>query len=192
MFPLAYKARPNHQFERAEKRILTVEMRNMDAREFVFFAIWGCFAVISCGCSSPFSMQKAQEVSRDKLISLAEKGHSDHLVYVGSDFQYHYAYDSRPGKERTYKINAKNLRLKETFSFGDDAYVLHPWMIEGKLLGYPAEDVYDEMKKTAHHSEAYVSGMDGTPQPVVEGPPQSDFREEVGEDQIESGSIESP
>ena len=92
-------------------------------------------ATLSTGCNT-FSTQSAREVSRERLLEISEKGRSDHLKYVGSDFAYHYVYDSRPGVEKTYRVRADSIKLADTFPVGsDDSYVLHPWLIEGKLLG---------------------------------------------------------
>jgi hypothetical protein len=92
-------------------------------------------ATVSAGCSA-FSTQSAREVSRERLLEISEKGRSDHLKYVGSDFAYHYVYDSRPGVEKTYRVRADSIKLADTFPVSsDDSYVLHPWLIEGKLLG---------------------------------------------------------
>jgi hypothetical protein len=150
-----------------------------------------CLALLP-GCFSTFSQRDAREVSRDKLLQVSEKGNSNHLKYVGSDFQYHYVYDSRPGKERSYKVSVKAMKLADTFAVGEDSYVLHPWVIEGKLLGTQPDDLPEEMRKSARHTRPYMSDMHGTPQPVVEGAAESDVGEEVGNDQVEPGRVESP
>jgi hypothetical protein len=144
------------------------------------------------GCFSAFNQRSAHEVSRDKLLQISEKGTTDHLQYVGSDFQYHYVYDSRPGKERSYKINVREVKLKDTFAVGEDSYVLHPWVIEGTPFGSKVDDDQEEMRKSAKKTKPYLSDMRGTPQAVVESPAQADVGEEVGDDQIESGRIETP
>ncbi|HEY2250010.1 MAG TPA: hypothetical protein VGH74_03075, partial [Planctomycetaceae bacterium] len=68
-------------------------------------ACWGLrsllcvlIAVILAGCAATFSPSGAREVSRDRLLQISEMGKSDHLTYMGSDFNYHYVFDSRPGK----------------------------------------------------------------------------------------------
>ncbi|MGE5194537.1 MAG: hypothetical protein ACM3U2_18760 [Deltaproteobacteria bacterium] len=87
------------------------------------------------GCVSTFSQRDAREVSRERLLELSEAGRCDHILYMGSDFSYHYVYDSRPDKARSYKIRADGMKLRETFPLGEDSYVLHPWVIEGKPFG---------------------------------------------------------
>lgn len=96
--------------------------------------------LLASGCAATFSAKNASEVSRERLLELSEQGKSDHLLYAGSDFSWHYVYDSRPGKGKTYKIRADSLKLRETFRVGEDDYVLHPWLIEGKALGTTAEE----------------------------------------------------
>lgn len=92
-------------------------------------------ATIPVGCST-FTTRDAREVSRERLLEISEKGRCDHLKYVGSDFAYHYVYDSRAGVEKTYKVRADSIKLADTFAVGaSDSYVLHPWLIEGKRLG---------------------------------------------------------
>jgi len=92
-------------------------------------------ATLSTGCNT-FSTRSAREVSRERLLEISEKGRSDHLRYVGSDFAYHYVYDSRPEVEKTYKVRSDSIKLADTFTLGsNDSYVLHPWLIEGKTLG---------------------------------------------------------
>src|SRR5436190_1794521 len=86
-------------------------------------------ALIVCGlilpgCFAAFSQREAREVSRDQLLRVSEKGNANHLQYRGSDFNYHYVFDSRPGKERTYKIRVTEVKLADTFSVGEDTYVL--------------------------------------------------------------------
>jgi hypothetical protein len=96
---------------------------------------------MTAGCAATFSPGDAREVSRDRLLAICETGRADHLTYMGSDFHYHYVFDSRPGKERTYKIRVKDMKLADTFSIGENAYVLHPWVIEGQLLGSKPKDL---------------------------------------------------
>lgn len=111
-------------------------------------ACWGLLggggvliAVILAGCAATFSPGGAREVSRDRLLQISETGKSDHLTYMGSDFNYHYVFDSREGKERTYKVRVTELKLANTFSVGEDSYVLLPWVIEGRLMGSKPKDL---------------------------------------------------
>jgi hypothetical protein len=92
------------------------------------------------GCISTFSQRDAREVSRERLQELSEAGTCDHILYMGSDFYYHYAYDSRPERARSYKIRADGMPLRDTFRVGEDSYVLHPWVIEGKPFGSKAAE----------------------------------------------------
>lgn len=95
---------------------------------------------IVAGCAATFSVREAREVSRDRLLALSEQGTTDHIRYMGSDYTYHYIYDARPGKERSYKLRANSMKLRETFQLGEDSYVLHPWVIEGKPFGSKTEE----------------------------------------------------
>jgi hypothetical protein len=97
-------------------------------------------ALLAAGCMATFSQHDAREVSRERLLELSEAGRSDHLLYEGSDFYYHYVYDARRGKERSYKVRADGMTLRETFPVGDDSYVLHPWVIEGQPFGSKTEE----------------------------------------------------
>ena len=150
-----------------------------------------CLAFLP-GCFATFSQRSAQEVSREKLLAVSEKGTSNHLQYMGSDFNYHYVYDTRPGKETSYKVRVTDIKLADTFPVGEDSYVLHPWVIEGKLMGAQSEDLPEEMRKAARRTKPYASNMDGTPQTVVKSPAQSDVGEDLGDDQVEPGSVETP
>jgi hypothetical protein len=98
------------------------------------------FGLLAAGCTATFSQREAREVSRERLLELSEAGRSNHLLYEGSDFHYHYVYDSRRGKERSYKVRADQINLRETFSVGEDSYVLHPWVIEGQPFGSKTEE----------------------------------------------------
>ncbi len=98
-------------------------------------------AMLASGCATTFNAQNAREVTRERLLELSEAGKSDHLFYVGSDLGYHYVFDSRPTKGRSYKIRADNMTLRDTFRVGEDGYVLYPWVIEGKTLGSKTEEV---------------------------------------------------
>ncbi|HEY3969341.1 MAG TPA: hypothetical protein VGM05_32615 [Planctomycetaceae bacterium] len=144
------------------------------------------------GCFATFSQRNAQEVTREKLLAVSEKGTSNHLQYMGSDFNYHYVYDTRPGKERSYKVRVTDIKLTDTFAVGEDSYVLHPWVIEGKLLGTPPDDLAEEMRKSARKTRPYASTMDGSPQAVVKSPAESDVGEDLGDDQVESSRVETP
>jgi hypothetical protein len=156
-------------------------------------AVWFCLCLLLLpGCFSAFSQRTAREVSRDKLLQISEKGTTDHLQYVGSDFQYHYVYDSRPGKERSYKVSVKAVKLKDTFAVGEDSYVLHPWVIEGAPFGTKADDFQEEIRKSAKQTKPYLSDMSGTPQAIVEGTAEADLGEEVGDDQIEPSRVKTP
>jgi hypothetical protein len=97
-------------------------------------------AFVLAGCMSMFSAAGAREVTREKLLRLADSGASDHIRYMGSDSGYHYVYDSRPDRGKSYKIRSDQIKLQDTFEIGEDSYVLHPWLIEGKLLGKKPAD----------------------------------------------------
>jgi hypothetical protein len=108
--------------------------------------------LIAAGCVTTFSQRDAREVSRERLLELSEAGRSDHILYMGSDFYYHYAYDSRPDKARSYKVRADGMKLRDTFPVGEDSYVLHPWVIEGKPFGSKtAEAVTNEPPAADDH-----------------------------------------
>ncbi|MBS0261656.1 MAG: hypothetical protein JSS02_06825 [Planctomycetes bacterium] len=151
-----------------------------------------CSLALFPGCFSAFSQRNAREVSRDRLLQLSEQGHCDHLQYVGSDFSHHYVFDSRQGEEKSYKVTANSIKLAETFPVGEDSYVLHPWVIEGKPLGTRTDDDAEALRKSARHSLTPASGVGSTPQSVVESTSESDLGEEVGDDQIDTGSVETP
>ena len=106
--------------------------------------IWLLFTLLAvlpmAGCAATFSARDAREVSRDRLLELSEAGTTDHIRYMGSDFSYHYVYDARPGKKQSYKIRTDSMKLRETFRLGEDSYVLHPWVIEGKPFGSKTEE----------------------------------------------------
>ena len=150
-----------------------------------------CLSLLA-GCFSAFNPRQATEVSRDKLLQISEKGTTDHLQYRGSDFQYHYVFDTRPGKEQAYKVPAKAIKLKDTFSVGEDAYVLYPWVIEGVALGTRPDDELVGMQKAARKSQPYLSDMSGAPQSVVESAPESDVGKDIGDDAVEPEGIEAP
>jgi hypothetical protein len=96
--------------------------------------------LIVSSCAATFSVREAREISQERLLALSEKGNTNHILYVGSDFTYHYVFDSRPGKERSYKIRADKIKLRDTFLPGEDSYVLNPWVIDGTLIGTKAEE----------------------------------------------------
>lgn len=103
-----------------------------------FFAL--LTAASLAGCMSVFSTGSAREVSREKLLALADTGAGDHIRYMGSDRDYHYVFDERADRHKSYKVRASTIELKDTFNVGDDSYVLWPWLIEGKLLGSKPEE----------------------------------------------------
>ncbi len=108
--------------------------------------------LLIAGCVSTFNARDAREVSRERLLELAEAGTCDHLLYMGSDFYYHYAYDSRPDRARSYKVRADGMKLQDTFRVGEDSYVLHPWVVEGKPFGSKyAEPVTNEPPAADDH-----------------------------------------
>lgn len=92
-------------------------------------------ALLLAGCTSPFSVRSAQEVSKDRLLQLTDVGAAEHMRYVGSDNLYHYVYDERPDRQNSYKVRRELIELQERFPVGEDSYTLHPWLIEGELLG---------------------------------------------------------
>jgi hypothetical protein len=96
-------------------------------------------ALLVPGCASVFSSGRAKEVSREKLLQLADTGNASHMQYMGSDQVYHYVYDSRPDKGKSYKVRSDQIELQDTFDVGEDSYILHPWLIEGKRLGKQPE-----------------------------------------------------
>ena len=173
--------------------------------------LWAVVCVITiAGCAATFSPGNAREVSRERLLQICEAGKTDHLIYRGSDFNYHYVFDSRPGKERTYKVRATDMKLANTFSLGEDSYVLLPWVIEGELLGARPKELETgdletrELEVQSTDKSEEVDDVDdgnrtgdpsrvgGAAQPIVERPAQADFRENVGDDQVKSGRVESP
>lgn len=96
-------------------------------------SVW--LLLLLAGCVSPFNTGSAREVTRDRLLALADEGAANHMEYRGSDRVYHYVYDNREDRKRTYKIRADQFQLRDTFEVGEDSYVLHPWLIDGKLMG---------------------------------------------------------
>ncbi|MGQ0636288.1 MAG: hypothetical protein ACT4QC_16865 [Planctomycetaceae bacterium] len=94
------------------------------------------------GCSPVFNVRSAREISRESLLGLADRGQTNHLWYVGSDEAYHYVADVRAGQDGSYKVRVDRLKLQETFRVGEDeAYVLWPWLIEGKRMGRRPEEL---------------------------------------------------
>lgn len=111
--------------------------------------------LVAAGCSPVFNVRAAHEVSRDRLIELADQGRTNHLRYMGSDGAYHYVFDSRQDSKRSYKVRADEVKLKDTFDLNQDhePYVLWPWVIEGQTMGSPPQ----EMPESAFPAEARVS-----------------------------------
>ena len=161
--------------------------------------LWALLCVcMTAGCAATFSLGSAREVSRDRLLQICEKGKADHLSYMGSDFNYHYVFDSRPGKERTYKVRATDMKLANTFSVGEDSYVLLPWVIEGQLMGSKPKDLdvgsnakSREVDEDGNGAKA-TSRVGSAAQPIVDRPAQPDLRETLGDDQIETGRVQTP
>jgi hypothetical protein len=96
--------------------------------------------LLAAGCAATFSAKSAREISRERLLELSEKGTTDHLRYMGSDSAWHYVYDARPDRRRSYRIRADEIKLRDTFSVGEDSYVLLPWVIEGKPFGSKTDE----------------------------------------------------
>lgn len=167
-------------------------------------SLWGLLCVfIPIGCATSFSPGSAREVSRDRLLQISEAGKSDHLTYMGSDVYYHYVFDSRAGKERTYKVRVTDLKLANTFSIGDDSYVLLPWVIEGQHMGSKPGDLAAgnlavESANQSHDIDGAevkserASRVGRAAQPVVQRAAQADVGERLGDDQIEPGRVETP
>jgi hypothetical protein len=154
--------------------------------------------LLGAGCTTTFSQHDAREVTRDKLLRISEAGTTDHLQYVGSDFDYHYVYDARDDKHRSYKIRIDSLALADTFPVGDDSYVLRPWVIEGKPMGTKPTEMpkdYDgvpEEEGTSDWRKRKWSRVGGAAQPVVQRPAEANVGEEPGDDQVEPAGIETP
>src|SRR5689334_15447422 len=98
------------------------------------------WVLTAAGCATTFSAQAAREISREQLLTLSEAGTADHLRYMGSDLGHHYVFDARPGKERSYKLRASEIKLRDTFRVGEDSYVLFPWVIDGQPFGSKTEE----------------------------------------------------
>lgn len=109
-------------------------------RDLIVRLLWAIL-VVSCtsGCATPFTAPAAREVSRERLLEMSEAGTSDHLRYVGSDSQFHYVDDTRKGTKNSYKVRADSMKLADTFVLGKDSYVLHPWVIDGTMMGSKPE-----------------------------------------------------
>lgn len=107
--------------------------------------VWLCCLLVQLvmlllsGCAAVFDPRAAREVSRERLLELADAGRADHMKYQGSDRAWHYVFDDRPDRRQAYKVRAEDMELENTFDVGEDAYVLHPWLIEGKRLGKKPE-----------------------------------------------------
>jgi hypothetical protein len=95
---------------------------------------------LAAGCATTFSAQAAREVSRERLLDLSEAGTANHLRYMGSDSAWHYVYDARPDKRRSYKVRADSMKLRDTFRIGEDSYVLLPWVIDGTPFGSKTDE----------------------------------------------------
>jgi hypothetical protein len=168
--------------------------------EHLALLLWALLcALIPAGCAATFSPGGAREVSRDRLLQISETGKTNHLTYMGSDFSYHYVFDSRPGKERTYKVRVTDMKLASTFSVGEDSYVLLPWVIEGQLMGSKPNDIAVESADKPRDADdddakgnANGSRVGRAAQPIVERPTQADLRESLGDDQIETGGVQTP
>lgn len=152
---------------------------------------WLC-ALVLAGCTTTFSAGAAREVSRDRLLAISEKGTTNHLRYVGSDFNYHYIFDTRTGKERSYKIRTNEMKLAATFSVGEDSYVLFPWVIEGELLGSRPEGPSRKSRGEKTEAGDQPSRSRRAAQPVVERPAEARLGKGLGDDEVEPGFVESP
>lgn len=100
-------------------------------------------ASICLGCTPfDFSTERAVQVNREQLLHIAEQGTQDHLYYAGSDWSYHYLVDTRKDHESAYKIEHKQLKLKDTFERDEDSpYVVYPHVIEGKKIGHRPREI---------------------------------------------------
>jgi hypothetical protein len=155
-------------------------------------AVW-LSALLLAGCAATFSPGAAREISRDRLLAISEKGNTKHLQYMGSDIEYHYIWDSRAGKERSYKIRMNEMKLAATFSVGEDSYVLYPWLIEGQPLGSPPEGISRKPRASTDEEAAEIaSRASRAAKPVVERPAQPRVGKRLGDDEVESGGVESP
>lgn len=150
------------------------------------------YALMLAGCTTTFSAGAAREVSRDRLLAISEKGTTNHLRYVGTDFNYHYVFDTRTGKERSYKIRTSEMKLADTFSVGEDSYVLYPWVIEGELFGSRPEGPSRKSRGEETELDDPPSRSRRAPQPVVQRPAEPRLGKSPGDDEVEPGSIESP
>lgn len=110
------------------------------SRDLIVRLLWAILVVpCTSGCATPFTVPTAREVSRERLLEISEVGTSDHLRYVGSDGQFHYVDDTRKGPMKSYKVRADTMKLADTFALGKDSYVLHPWVIDGTMMGSKPE-----------------------------------------------------
>jgi hypothetical protein len=138
------------------------------------------------------------------LLQICETGKTDHLTYMGSDFNYHYVFDSRAGKERTYKVRVTDMKLANTFSIGEDSYTLLPWVIEGRLMGSKPKDLeVGDPEAEAPERSREVADDDVTSneaksrvgraaQPIVDRPAQPDLGHRLGDDSVEAGRVQTP
>jgi hypothetical protein len=150
------------------------------------------WTLLLAGCATTFSPGAAREISRERLLSISEKGTTNHLQYMGSDFNYHYVFDARSGKERSYKIRTHEMKLAATFSVGEDSYVLYPWVIEGQPFGAPPADVGRKPSNSEKKEGTSALPASRTAQPVVEGAAESRLGKSLGDDEPEPGGVESP
>lgn len=112
----------------------------LQSRHLIVRLLWALLAApFVAGCATPFMAPTAREVSHERLLEISEAGTSDHLRYVGSDGQFHYVDDTRKGTKKSYKVRADSMKLADTFALGKDSYVLHPWVIEGTMMGTKPE-----------------------------------------------------
>jgi hypothetical protein len=112
---------------------------NRSSALFVRFAAPLVAGLVVAGCAT-FNVHSAREISQERLLALSEQGNASHILYMGSDFTYHYVFDSRPDRKRSYKIRAEKIKLQDTFLPGEDSYVLHPWVIEGTPFGSTVQE----------------------------------------------------
>ena len=81
------------------------------------------------GCQrNPIS---AEELSPQVLRSKCNTDTTDHVVYVGSDQQFHYFRHAVPGKDEYYKVRSNLMPLRRTFELGSSQpYVFIPGLHE--------------------------------------------------------------
>ncbi len=123
------------------------------------------------GCAT-FSVSSAREISQERLLALSEQGNANHFLYMGSDFTYHYVYDSRPNRKRSYKVRVDKIKLRDTFLPGEDSYVLHPWVIEGTPFGSTVQEAVTSEAQVAEAAKNEPS----TDEAATDEPPAEDGR----------------